>query len=155
MAEWPRGCLQSSSTPVQIGNLALGDSAAIAERFHPDPFRTRQLSSLTSDIVMRYASSRELFNAAPSPILSFCSSVFYLCLVVLSCFVFVSKHGLFFSSQGIPSDRFDRVCSERLIKKGRLQTSSMKCANRDPKNSGLRCIHCTCRTWCSSDPRSL
>lgn len=45
--------------------LGLGDSAAIAERFHPDPFRTRQLSSLTSDTVLRYASSRELPNAAP------------------------------------------------------------------------------------------
>ena len=78
LAEWPRGCLQSSSTPVQIGNLALGDSAAIAERFHPDPFRTRQLSSLTSDIVMRYASSRELFNAAPP---------FF--LFVLQCFICV------------------------------------------------------------------
>ena len=64
LAEWLRGCLQSSSTPVQIGNLALG-FAAIAERFHPDPFRTRQLSSLTLTTVLRYASSRELVSAAP------------------------------------------------------------------------------------------
>ena len=45
--------------------LGFGDIAAIAERFHPDPFRTRQLSSLTSTTVLRYASSREIVNAAP------------------------------------------------------------------------------------------
>ena len=44
--------------------LGFGDYAAIAERFHPDPFRTRQLSSLASTTVLRYASSRELVNAA-------------------------------------------------------------------------------------------
>ena len=45
--------------------LGFGDIAAKAERFHPDPFRTRQLSSLTFTTVLRYASSRELVNAAP------------------------------------------------------------------------------------------
>ena len=50
--------------------LGFGDYAAKAERFHPDPFRTRQLSSLTFATVLRYASSWELVNAAPP---SFCN----------------------------------------------------------------------------------
>ena len=57
--------------------LSLGDHAAIAERFHPDPFRTRQLSSLASVIVLRYANSRELVNAAPPFILLKCLVVFF------------------------------------------------------------------------------
>ena len=38
--------------------------AAIAAGSHPDSFRTRKLSLLTSDAVLRYASSRETSNAA-------------------------------------------------------------------------------------------
>ena len=38
--------------------------AAIAAGSHPDSFRTQKLSLLTSDAVLRYASSRETSNAA-------------------------------------------------------------------------------------------
>ena len=61
--------------------LGFGDLAAKAGRFHPDPFRTRQLSYLTFTTVLRYASSRELVNAA-SP-LSFVELLF--CDVRLFC----------------------------------------------------------------------
>jgi hypothetical protein len=62
VAEWPRGCLQSSYTPVQIWTLALEIPvrdfnagqivlscvfAAIAAGQHPDPYRTRKLSPFT------------------------------------------------------------------------------------------------------------
>ena len=78
--------------------LGLGDHAAIAERFHPDPFRTRQLSSLASAIVLRCANSREVVNAAPPSF--YCFAVFFVMFFLLSVsfcvvsLVFIFRHDL-------------------------------------------------------------
>ena len=114
--------------------LGLGDHAAIAERFHPDPFRTRQLSSLASAIVLRCANSREVVNAAPPSF--YCFAVFFVMFFLLSVsfcvvsLVFIFRHDL---SGHRPVSRI----SER---KGKKRVMSSSCYHRGFTEHGCKII---------------